>query len=101
PFANALDSTVLTSDSVKVRCVPLVAAETVPVEKPPEAPPMPRETFDTSQARAPAKRRGVPPDSAFEPKLPIARISRSRLASKPFSVFWRFISDDRPALLTS
>ena len=64
--AATLDSTVFTSDSVSVRCVPFVAAETMPLAKPPDAPPDPRETFEVSQASAPPRRRAVEPDSAFD-----------------------------------
>jgi hypothetical protein len=54
PLEKAEDSTDLYMASVRVRCVPLVAAATTPPLKPPLEPPVPREVFDVAQASTPA-----------------------------------------------
>ena len=80
--------TVLSSASVEVRCVPSVGATVLPAEKPPEAPPAPRETFETSQDSRPPILRGVPPDCAPEAWFWQAIASRSILMRRPASAVW-------------
>ena len=88
PAFHAARITVLSSASVEARCVPSVGATVLPAVKPPEAPPAPRETFETSQDSKPPSLRVTAPDCATEAWFWQTIASRSILTRRPASAVW-------------
>src|SRR4029450_1580572 len=88
PAFHAARMTVFSSVSVAARCVPSVGATVLPAEKPPEAPPAPRETLVVIQLSKPPSLRVTAPDWAMDAWFWQAMASRSILARRPASAVW-------------
>src|SRR5262245_7015250 len=88
PAFHAARITVFSSASVEVRFVPSVAAVVLPDEKPPDDPPLPRDTLVVIQLSKPPSLRGLPPDCAWLAWFCDRIASRSILMRRPASAVW-------------